>query len=546
MADSRARNALKIGDDLFSKKRQVDSLWEEIALNFYPEQADFTTVRDHGEEYADHLFSSVPALARRELGNVLFLFLYSRATKKFSIHVEDEDLDQRDDVRKYLETLSDIQWRAMYDPLAGFARDRKQTAHDFAAFGNSVTKFGLNIAGDGLLYRNYHLRDNAWSENAEGNIDANHRNWKPTARQLMAQFPETVSADVRKAFEKDPEQQFACRHVVLPGRLYDFKSRSGRTFPFVSLYVERESETVLEETGLNSFCYNIPRWSTVPNSQYGLSMATSLLLPDGRTMQAVVRTIREAGEKYTDPPMLAVTEAIRGDIALYAGGVTTADIEYDERLGEVLRPITQDKGSLPVGMEIAAALQEDIRHGFFLDKIQLPSAGTDMTAFEIRRRLEEHIRGQAPIFDPIEEQVSPLYESTFEIMSRQGSFSFQDMPEELQGRTLRYKFRSPLTDMQDVNEAETYLDVRDRILAPTAQFDPAQLENVDWTEATRDAMRAAGWKAKWFKDKGAVQKRRQQMDQQAQAEKAAQDVGMAGEAAEQAGRGAQELAKVDG
>src|SRR3990167_8237614 len=347
--EQRARDALKIGDKLFDKKQQVNSLHQEIALNFYPERADFTSKRTDGEEYADHLFSSYPVMARRELGNLLAASLRPRSQKWFSIHVDDEELDELDEEREFLERLTDIQWRAMYDRDAGLVRATKEADHDFVAFGNAVIKFGPNAAGDGLLFRNYHLRDNAWSENAEGKIDCDHRNWMPTARQLAQHFPNTISAEVRRAVEKDPEKEVSCRHVVLPMRLYDYKGPTRRRFPFVSLYVEKESETVLEETGLNYFCYVIPRWHTISGSPFGVSMATSILLPDGRTLQVITRTLREAGEKWVDPPMIAVTDAIRGDIALMAGGVTTADIEYDERLGEVLRPISQNKGGMPIG-----------------------------------------------------------------------------------------------------------------------------------------------------------------------------------------------------
>src|SRR3990167_11284609 len=100
--DSRAREVIRIGDALFSAKRTVDGLWQEIALNFYPERADFTTKRNDGEEFSDHLFSSYPVLARRELGNVLFAFLYSRSQKRFSIHAADETLDEGDAERKFL------------------------------------------------------------------------------------------------------------------------------------------------------------------------------------------------------------------------------------------------------------------------------------------------------------------------------------------------------------------------------------------------------------------------------------------------------------
>lgn len=536
--DSRAREALRIGDAAFENKRQVDSLWQELALNFYPEKANFTYARDHGEEFADHLFSSYPVMARRELGNLFAANLRPRDRKWFSIHVDDEELDEADEERRFLEHLTDIQWRAMYDRPAGFVRATKETDHDFATFGNGVIKYGLNIRGDGLLYRNYHLRDNAWSENAEGQIDCNHRNWEPSARQLKHHFGDKVSKEVQKACEQDPEKTFQCRHVVLPSRIYDYKSKGGKRFPFVSLYIERATETVLEEVGLNYFCYVIPRWQTVSGSPYGVSMATSVLLPDGRTLQVVMRTLRESGEKYVDPPMIAVSDAIRGDLALYAGGVTTADIEYDERLGEVLRPITQDRGGFPIGEAISEALKGDIRAGMLLDKIQLPETGKDMTAFEVGRRLQESLKAQSPIFEPvIEEYNDPLCDGTFNVLRDGGAFPIDQMPESLQNRDIKFKFRSPLADLEEMNEAERYMDVRDRILVPALQIDPAQAENVDFTEATRDAMRSAGWKAKWFKPKEAVDAKREQMAAQAEANAVMQDVGSAAQLAEQSGKG---------
>ena len=542
--EQRARDVVKLGDKLFEAKRPVDNLWQEIALNFYPERADFTAKRNEGEEFSDHLFSSFPVLARRELGNVLSSYLYSRSQKRFSIHVADDELDKGDAERAFLERLTDIQWKAMYDAPAMLSDTMKMTGHDFAGFGNAVIKYGLNSAGDGLLFRNYHLRDNAWSENAEGKIDCDHRNWEPTARQLGGTFPKTISKEVTRALTKDPEKTFKCRHVVLPSRIYKLDSKGGKRFAFTSMYVECESEQVLEEVGLNYFCYVIPRWHKV--SKFGSSMATSIALPDGRTQQVVIRTLREAGEKFADPPTIGVGDAIRGDIALQAGGHTNVDAEYDERLGEVLRPLTQDKGGFPIAVEIAQALREDIRSAFFLDKIQLPETGKEMTAYEMRRRFEEHIRAQTPIFDPIEEQVAPLYEGVFDLLRDNNAFPIGEMPESLDNSDVKFSFFSPLSDMADQRDAEIYLDVRDRIIGPAAQIDPSQLEQVDWTEATRDAMRAGGWKAKWFKPKDAVEKRQQEMAKAAAMQKGAEALATAGTVAEQGGKGMKEIQEAMG
>jgi hypothetical protein len=56
-------------------------------------------------------------------------------------------------------------------------------------------------------------------------------------------------------------------------------------------------------------------------------------------------------------------------------------------------------------------------------------------------------------------------------------------------------------------------------------------------------MRSAGWKAKWFKPKQAVQERAAQMAQEAEAQQTVQDLSTAGQIAEQAGRGIGALAQ---
>lgn len=534
--DSRARDVLRLGDAKFSQRRGVDSLWQELALNFYPKRAIFTEKRDDGAEYSDHLYSSYPPLARRELGNMLDEFLFP--DRFFSIHVDDEELDEGDEERRFLEHLTEIQHRAMTDQNANLIGARTQTNHDFVTFGNGVLKYTLNLDSDGLLFRNYHLRDCAWSENAEGKVDCLHRNWNPTARQLKQHFGSQVSKEVDKAMEKDPEKEFECRHVVLPARLYQYKSNGGRSFPFVSLYIERGSQTVLEEVGLNYFCYVVPRWQTVSGSAIGTSMVTDVALPDGRTLQVCMRTLREAGESYVNPPLIAMADAIRNDIALYPGGITIADIEYDERLGEVLRPITQNSSGFPIGLEIANALKEDIRNAFMLDKIQLPEITHQMTATEVRRRIQEHIRAAAPISKPVQNEYNhPLCSGVFDLLMENGAFPLAQMPDSLQEKDLTFKFRSPLDELAEQNEAELYLDNRDRILVPAAQFDPSLIEIVDLHESTRDALRSNGWKAKWFKPKEAVDQARQANMEKQQAEEMMQEAQAAGQIAEQGGKG---------
>jgi hypothetical protein len=170
-------------------------------------------------------------------------------------------------------------------------------------------------------------------------------------------------------------------------------------------------------------------------------------------------------------------------------------------------------------------LREDISNGFCLNKIQLPESTGDMTAYETRQRIQEYIRSAAPIFEPIEQEYNdPICSATFDILRDFGAFPTEGMPDSLQGSDVDFSFRSPMADMSEQQDAEVFVDAVGRILMPAAEMDQSQMEHVDWDTAVRDAMKAAGFKAKWFKPMEMVLQRRQQMMEQIQQQQDAEQV----------------------
>ncbi len=344
-------------------------------MNFYPQRADFTTKRVIGTEFAIDLMTSYPLLAHRSLADTLGTML--RPTAKPWFHIRSAD-QRREGIegRRWLEWAEDLQRRAMYDRRTNFVRSTKEGDADFAAFGQTAISVELNRNADGLLYRCWHLRDMAWAENEEGRIGQVYRKWKPTARTLVRLFGDKVSQTVKDVAAKDPFAEIDCRHFVVEADLYDKKVNT----PFTSVYYDAQHDTVLEDVGVYNSVYVIPRWQTVSGSQYAYSPAVVAALPEARLIQAISNTLLEAGEKYTNPPMIAVQEAIRSDIAIYAGGVTMVDAEYDERLGEVLRPLSQDRSGFPIGMELQRDSRAIISECFYLNKISMPQRAAEMTA----------------------------------------------------------------------------------------------------------------------------------------------------------------------
>lgn len=521
---ARVKELIQQGERLFSSRIQIVSLWQSIAENFYVERADFTTTRSIGQEFASHLMTGVPAMCRRDLANQIGAMLRPRTQPWFHARTPIDAINRDPSSRQWLDWASEIMRLKMYDTRSGFVRATREGDHDFAAFGQAVIQVELNQNLDGLLYRCWHLRDVVWAENYHLEVDRVHRKWKPTARQLCQLFPKTVDAKVHQTAEKTPFEEIKCQHIIMPMADYDYSKRT--KFPFISIYIDTDNETVLEEVPVADNSYIIPRWQTVSGSQYAYSPATVIAISDARMLQQMTLTLMEAGQKAVDPPMLAVGDAIQGGVNLFAGGITYVDAEYDEKTGEALRPLPIDKTGFQWGDAREAKVRELIQEAFYLNQIQLPELKGDMTAFETQKRVEEYIRRALPLFEPMETEYNgALCDKTFDLLLRNGAFGDGwNMPPALGGQKVRFTFESPLQAAQTRANSQAFMQTA-QLLQTAAGLDPMVVHDVDFDRAFRDAAEGAGAPAAWFLDENVAAQKKAEA-QQAQAEQAAQQAQM--------------------
>jgi hypothetical protein len=546
---ARVKELIELSDRQFSKRSSLLTLWQTTAEQFYPERADFTSSRQIGEEFASHLMTGRPLMARRDLANTFSAMLRPRSKPWFHARTNDEAINKDAASRAWLDDKSDVMRRAMYDKNSGFVRATKEGDNDFSAFGQTVIEVTPNRYLDGMLYRCWHLRDVAWCENAELQIDTAFRRWKLEARTLVETFPKTAAQQVRKLLAKEPYKEINCRHIVMPADAYDLsEKKSGRKLPFVSIYVDVDNETILEEVPRRTLGYVIPRWQTVSGSQYAHSPATVIALPDARLLQQITLTLLEAGQKAVDPPLVAVSEAISGAINTYAGGVTYVDAEYDERLGEALRPISQEKNGLSWGDKREEMVHQLINEAFFLNQIQVPMMEGDMTATEYRGRVEEYIRRALPLFEPMEvEYNGGICDETFDVLLHNGAFgSLEDMPQQLRGQSIRFQFESPLQAANERAKTQAFMEAS-QLLAQAVQLDPTTKHDLDVNKAFREALvgvAPADWVVPEEEAQKAKQAEREMMMREQMALTAAKTAALVqqgGDAAQSAGAGAQAL-----
>lgn len=505
MQDSRAKELVAIGGKLFSDKGQYDQLCQDIAENFYPLRADFTTKFTLGEDFAMDIMDSFPVQARETLGNAPQAML--RQGDWFAVKTGDEELDERPDVSGWLEAATKRLRRLVYDQRANFVKATNEADHDWVAFGNPVLSVEVSpITRNHLLFRSWHPSDCAWMENAIGRVDHLQRKMKVTARNMKRRWPKAIHADIERACTTSPTQEFKVRHIVMPtDEIYGDDRKKRRQYakmPFLSLYVDCEHETILGEAGLPTFNYVVPRWRTITGYQYGFSPATINALPDGRMLQSLARIILEQGEKAVDPPMVAKGDIFRDAVNLYAGGLTYVDLEDDQQLQHVMQ--TLETGNLSAGNEIKADVRELIAEAFLLNKLFLPNV-RDMTAYETAQRVDEFRRAALPFFGPIESEYHlPLLDASFTIGMQNRQFEVANMPEELSEAEVTFTFDSPLNTAEGrANVAAFQESVQ--IIAGAAQFDNTIPAKWNFKKMTEDAVKGTGAPSDWEQDEAVQQ-----------------------------------------
>jgi hypothetical protein len=255
-------------------------------------------------------------------------------------------------------------------------------------------------------------------------------------------------------------------------------------------------------------------------------------------IQSMTYTLLDATEKAAQPPMLGQADMIKSDLELWSGGVTWVDAEYDERLGEALRPIPLDLRGLPMGVTAAERAQAMIAEAFYLNKLSLPPVDREMTAFETAQRIQEYIRQALPLFEPMESEYNgQLCDMTFSTLQQNFAFSANEVPQELDGADVEFKFVSPLQENEERKSAGIYMETK-ALLREAAEIDPVNINMVDSRQSLRDALLAAGAPAVWLRSDEQMDEIAAQQQAKAEEAKTMDDLERGGQVAEQIGKAA--------
>lgn len=505
MADDNALELLKRGDARFSKRQQLDTFRQEVALNFAPWHASFTTELNLGDDFAAHLIDGTPLLLARDFIGQVGAMTRPPGKQYFWHRSHMDRINESREAREYLDWRSTQMMRIMTDRVTGFQRATKQADEFFALFGDAVLSVDLSSHQDSLRVRSWHSKDCVWAIGHENKADTITRREMVPARIMRQRYGEkNLHENVKTACEKNPDQEFEVRHEVLPADEYDYykpslKRKAGQ---WASVWIDATNKKVLRETTQSTFRYVIPRWVTLPGWAYAISPATTIALPDARLIQQQAGAILEAAEKQVNPPTVAYADSFRGDFSLAAGHITWIDRQWDNKSQDPVTPLELAK-NFGLGVDSLLRTEAQLSRAFYLDVLRMPDTRRSKSTVETQFLIDEYVRAALPLFAPIQsEYIEALLFEVDGMIELAGGYD-RERPAILRNEDLTFSWDNPLSEMIERQQAQmvyaTSALAQSIAGLEAAAQQATALKQINTIKMTRDSVMAVG-AAKWLLD----------------------------------------------
>lgn len=521
MADDNATELCKRGDARFARRQSLDTFRQEIALNFAPQHASWTTALNLGDDFAAHLMDGTPLIVAEDYVGMIGSMLRPAGRQWFWHRTVYDEVNNDPEVRDYLDWRSTQLMRFLFERGTGAEGALTEADTFYGLFGDAVLSVDYATAKrDRMVVQHFHSKDATWEIGPENKPDTITRKELLPARVIKARFStgadKKLHRSIEDACDKGSDQTFEIRHEVLPANEYDSYIKRGsmrKKDGWVSVWIDATNKQVIRETYTETFRYVIPRATRRYGYPYGISRATMIALPDARLIQQQALAILEAAEKQVNPPLVAYSDVFRGDVGLKPYTINWADKSYDERNGQPLYPIELAK-NFNLGVDSLMRTEAQIARAFRLDRIRFPDTRNSKTVEEAQFLINEFVRSAVPMFAPMKSEYSDevLYEAD-RLVEMAGGYSDREVPEQVKDLgpdAVMFQWENPLTDMLERAKAQKVAEIT-QLGATVASLEAAAAQSpsliqVDTGKMYRDGVVALGGATWLLNERQAAQK----------------------------------------
>jgi hypothetical protein len=530
--DPQATTLLKRYQTLQTQRQHWESHWQEVADYIVPRKADITKKRTAGDKRTELIFDGTAIHAAELMSASLHGMLTNAATPWFSLRYENDDLNDDDEAKEWLEGATDV----MYAHLArsNFQEQIHELYSDLVTFGTAVI-FIENDDDNGFRFSTRHIAECYVSENEQGRVDTVYRKYKTTARAAVRQFGEQgVTLRIAKLNEKDPYAEIELLHVVTPREDYDPQKKNTKNKPVASIYIDPDEKQILGESGYDEFPYCCPRFLK-SSFEIGYGRSPSMTaLPDTKMVNKMSEVVIRAAQLQIHPPLMVPDDGFMLPVRTTPGGLNF----YRSGTRDRIEPLNIGANN-PLGEQQLEQRRQAIRAAFYVDQLIL-GTGPQMTATEVIQRTEEKMRLLGPVLGRLQaELLQPLINRCFAILVRQKAF--KPAPESLRNGNIDIEYVSPLAKAQRSGDVQGIMQMIE-FLMPLMQLDQGIADYLDMDGLAKHIIKVTGTPAVVVRGEGEVAALR---DERAQAMQAQAELNAASQLATAAGEAAPALRAID-
>lgn len=501
---------------LLQTRRLYEVVWQSIADLMIPRKNDIIVRKAPGVIRTQELFESTAIFAGELLAASLHGTLTSSYNPWFSLILDNPDLAENSDVKKWLEVCKE-DLRLCFN-RSNFAQESHEGYLDLVYFGTMCLLFedrkDEGMPGE-FRFTAVQSQNYAVAEDAMGRVNTVFRSIPLSKAAILERWYDVVKDMPNfNPSGKGRDLDTLCEviHCIVPR---DVKRPTLINPEYMGLYfLAKEKVKLGEAQPFHEFPALVPRWTKISGEVYGRGRGHTAL-PDVKSINKLVELELRALGKSIDPPMGAVGGDVIGHPKLQRGGVSTV------RSKDSLFPLMQGLNYQPVNLKVEE-LREAIKKMFYADQLQMPTDNPQMTATEANIRYELMQRILGPTLGRLESEfLEPLIARAFAIRMRANKLP--PIPEILLANkkskpAINVGYQGPLARAQrasEVGSVQQLIQVAEPILA----VKPDLLDNVDMDGLFAHTADILGVPAQYIKSKddvAAEREQRQQAQEQAQ------------------------------
>jgi hypothetical protein len=495
VADSRAQHLINSYQKLKGVRGNWEQQWQDVADYVIPRKNDINTKRFPGELRNLKVYDGSAQHANELLASALHSMLTNPSLFWFELTTGDDDLDEQDDVARWLEDTSRIMHNVINS--SNFQTEIHEVYLDLGSFGTSIllieddkdhfVRFSAKYVGNSYI-----------QESNKGLVNEIYNVFEWTLQQAVDEWGDKVGRNVLERVKKSPTDKIQILQAVLPRR----DGFSTSKLPFNEFYINLDEGNIIEESGFKEFPYVVSRWLKSTGEMYGRSPATKAL-PFIKMINEVSRTTIRGAQKTVDPPLMVPDDGFIGPtgtgVRTRPGGLNYYRAGSTDRIEPLVTNARVD-----FGFQYIDRLSTEIRSAFFIDQLQLQD-GPQMTATEVLQRTQENLRVLGPVLGrQHHELLRPMVSRIFNMLLRRKVIDPRKIPPVLSERNIDVQYTSLIAKAQKASEAQAIIQTLTDV-APFMEQDPTIADNINGDEAFRFIANLRGFPRQIMRDRDEVE-----------------------------------------